>query len=180
MACAWNSRHLSSIAWAHILWRVYNEPIQRPAASWLVVSIDRALHRYRRGQGFESCTCLNFFRHLLATAKVASITVMIFFHVKSQLVTLRNFTWSCETREGLAACSAKGIPSFLSYFKSPNIDAAPGFKPATSRTAVGTALQSYSRNWTILFFDWINFLWNALTPLTSFLGNLLTLRQVLF
>ena len=30
-----------------------------------------------------------------------------------------------ETREGLAACSAKGVPSFLSYFKSPNIDAAP-------------------------------------------------------
>ena len=55
MACAWNSRRLSIIAWPHILWRVYNEPIQRPAPSWLLVSIDRALHRYRRGQGFESC-----------------------------------------------------------------------------------------------------------------------------
>ena len=40
-----------------------------------------------------------------------------------------------ETREGLAGYSAKGVPSFLSYFKSPNIDAALGFKPATSRTA---------------------------------------------
>ena len=45
-----------------ILSRVYNEPIQRPAPSWLVSSIGRALHRYRRGQGFESRTSLNFFR----------------------------------------------------------------------------------------------------------------------
>ena len=45
-----------------ILSRVYNEPIQRPAPSWLVSLIGRALHRYRRGQGFESRTSLNFFR----------------------------------------------------------------------------------------------------------------------
>ena len=44
-----------------ILSRVYNEPIQRPAPSWLVSLIGRALHRYRRGQGFESRTSLNFF-----------------------------------------------------------------------------------------------------------------------
>ena len=30
--------------------RVYNGPIQRPAPSWLVSLIGRALHRYRRGQ----------------------------------------------------------------------------------------------------------------------------------
>ena len=42
--------------------RVYNEPIQRPAPSWLVSLIGRALHRYRRGQGFESRTSLNFFQ----------------------------------------------------------------------------------------------------------------------
>ena len=30
----------------------------------------------------------------------------------------RHFTWSSEPREGLAACSAKGVPSFLSYFKT--------------------------------------------------------------
>ena len=42
----------------------------------------RALHQYRRGQGFESCTSLNFFQaFLFATAKVASITAMIFFHI---------------------------------------------------------------------------------------------------
>ena len=35
---------------------------KRPAPSWRVGSIGRALHRYHRGQGFESCTSLNFFR----------------------------------------------------------------------------------------------------------------------
>ena len=44
--------------------RVYNEPIQRPAPSWLVSSIGRALHTYRRGQGFRSLTGLNFFHAL--------------------------------------------------------------------------------------------------------------------
>ena len=36
-------------------------PLQ-PAPSWHVSSIDRALHQYHRGQGFESCTSLNFFQ----------------------------------------------------------------------------------------------------------------------
>ena len=30
----------------------------------------------------------------------------------------RHFTWSSEPREGLAACTAKGVTSFLSYFKT--------------------------------------------------------------
>ena len=30
----------------------------------------------------------------------------------------RHFTWSSEQREDPAACSAKGAPSFLSYFKT--------------------------------------------------------------
>ena len=34
----------------------------RTAPSWLVSSVGRALQRYRRGQGFESRTSLNFFR----------------------------------------------------------------------------------------------------------------------
>ena len=42
--------------------RVYNEPIQRPAPSWLVSLLGRALHRYHRDQGFESRTSLNFFQ----------------------------------------------------------------------------------------------------------------------
>ena len=65
-----------------ILSRVYNEPIQRPAPSWLVSLIGRALHWYRRGQGFESRTSLNFYSgFLFATAKVAYITAMIFIHI---------------------------------------------------------------------------------------------------
>ena len=32
------------------------------APSWLVSSVGRALHRYRRGHGFKSRTGLNFFR----------------------------------------------------------------------------------------------------------------------
>ena len=48
----------------------------------------------------------------------------------------RHFTWSSQPREGLAACSAKEVPSFLSYFKTLSIGPAPGIKPATSRSAV--------------------------------------------
>ena len=45
-----------------ILSRLYNEPAQRPAPSWPVSLIGRALHWYRRSQGFKSCTSLNFFQ----------------------------------------------------------------------------------------------------------------------
>ena len=44
--------------------------------------------------------------------------------------------WTTEPREGPAACSAKGVPSFLSYFKTLSIGPAPGIEPATSRSAV--------------------------------------------
>ena len=65
-----------------ILSRVYNEPIQRLAPSWLVSLTGRALHGYRRGQGFESRTSLNFFScFLFATAKVAYMTAMIILHL---------------------------------------------------------------------------------------------------
>ena len=42
--------------------RVYLEPTQWPAPNWLVSSLGRALHWYRRGHGFKSRTGLNFFR----------------------------------------------------------------------------------------------------------------------
>ena len=44
--------------------------------------------------------------------------------------------WSSEPREGPAVCSAKTVPSFLSYFKTLSIGPAPGIEPATSRSAV--------------------------------------------
>ena len=36
----------------------------------------------------------------------------------------------------LAACSAEGVPSFLSYVKTLSINLAPGIGPATFRSAV--------------------------------------------
>ena len=50
----------------------------------------------------------------------------------------RHFTWSPEPREGQAVGSAKGVSSFLSYFKILSIGPAPGIEPATSRSAVNT------------------------------------------
>ena len=44
--------------------------------------------------------------------------------------------WRSEPREGLAACGAKGIPSFLSYFKTLSIGPALGIELTTSRSAV--------------------------------------------
>ena len=48
----------------------------------------------------------------------------------------RHFTWSSEPREGQAACRAKAVPSFLSYFKTVSIGLAPAIKPVTSHSAV--------------------------------------------
>ena len=53
----------------------------------------------------------------------------------------RHFTWSSEPREGLACCSAKGVPSFLGSFKTLSIGPAPGIEPATSRSTVNTLYQ---------------------------------------
>ena len=47
----------------------------------------------------------------------------------------RQFTWSSESREGLAACNAEGVlvPSFLSYFKTLSVGPVPEIEPAISR-----------------------------------------------
>ena len=44
-----------------------------PAPSWLVSSIGRALHRYRRGHGFKSRTGLNIFQVLFTTTRFSSV-----------------------------------------------------------------------------------------------------------
>ena len=54
----------------------------------------------------------------------------------------RHFTWSSEQHEGLAACGAKGIPSFLSYFKALSIGPAPGIEPVTAPAPRSSALPS--------------------------------------
>ena len=43
--------------------------------------------------------------------------------------------WSSKPHKSLATCSAKGVTSFLSYFKTLSIGPAPGIKPTTSRSA---------------------------------------------
>ena len=48
----------------------------------------------------------------------------------------RHFTWSSEPSEGVPVCRAKGVPSFLSYFKTLCIDPAPRMELATSRSAI--------------------------------------------
>ena len=49
------------------------------------------------------------------------------------------FTWWSEPREGLAACNAKGVPSFL---KTLSIGPAVGIEPATWKQ-VNSALKLY-------------------------------------
>ena len=65
----WNF-HISKI-FIHL--DVYLYPIHWPAPSWLISSIGRALHRYRRGHGFKSRTGLNFFLVLFTTARFSSV-----------------------------------------------------------------------------------------------------------
>ena len=49
---------------------------------------------------------------------------------------------SSEPREGLAACSAKAVPSFLSYFKTLSVGPAPVIEPSTFRSAVKRSTDS--------------------------------------
>ena len=56
----------------------------------------------------------------------------------------RHFTWSSKPREGLAACSAKGVPSIISYLKALSVGPALGIEPATPCSA-----DKYSTNWAI-------------------------------
>ena len=57
-----------------------------------------------------------------------------YFYV-SNLRRDRHFKWSSEPRKGLTACSAKGVPSLLSYFKTLSIGPALGIEPATLRSS---------------------------------------------
>ena len=45
------------------------------------------------------------------------------------------FAWSSKPCEGLAACSAKGVPSILSYLKAPSVGPTLGIEPATPCSA---------------------------------------------
>ena len=45
------------------------------------------------------------------------------------------FTWSSEPPDGLAARIAKGVPSFLSQFKTLSVGPVSGIEPATTATS---------------------------------------------
>ena len=61
-----NFIHLKS---SFITWMVYYKPV----SSWLVSSVGKALHRYRRGHGFKSRTGLNFLQLLFSTTRFSSV-----------------------------------------------------------------------------------------------------------
>ena len=77
-----------------ITWMVYLDPTY-----WLVSSVGRALHRYRRGHGFKSRTALNFFQILFSTtssvvflaARISKFVTVILFiqRSKSKCAALR-------------------------------------------------------------------------------------------
>lgn len=50
--------------------RAYDEPTKRSVPCWLACSVGGALHRYRRGHGFNS-------RFIFTTAQVVLITLMV-------------------------------------------------------------------------------------------------------
>ena len=52
------------------------------------------------------------------------------------IAILRGHLRPSEPREGLTACSAKEVTSYLSHFKTLSNGPAPGIEPATSRSAV--------------------------------------------
>ena len=68
----------------------------------------------------------------------------------------RHFAWWSEPREGLAACSAKGVPSFLSYFKTLSIGPASEIESATSRSAVKRSTDWANPAVKFLNHEWMN------------------------
>ena len=85
-----------------------------------------------------------------------------YFYV-SNLRRDQNFTWSSEPREGLAACTAKGVYSFLSYFKTLSIGPAPGIEPAAFRSAI-----KRSTDWAYTAVVWTFFLTVAVLYIVFF------------
>ena len=83
-----------------ILSRVFNKPIQWPAPNWLVSLIGRVLHRYRRGQGFESCTSLNFFQAFFSQLQKLRIQlrwsyfINSFYNCRSEWIASK--MWLCK------------------------------------------------------------------------------------
>ena len=65
------------VIWILHLLRVFYELTIWPAPRWLDSSVGRALHRYRRGHGFEFRSGLNFFQALISQLVTICVTAMI-------------------------------------------------------------------------------------------------------
>ena len=79
LRCEYMKAHIFELRRMIYLLRVYYELSKWPAPSWLDSSVGRALHWYRRGHGFKSCSGLYFFFSgcNFTTALVVCITAMI-------------------------------------------------------------------------------------------------------
>ena len=81
--------------------RVYNEPIQRSAPTWLITLIGRVLDRYRRGEGFEfrlrlsfrNCKSCVFNFDDLHSYNSSLCSSFFFIHI---FITLSFFSWKLE------------------------------------------------------------------------------------
>ena len=96
--------------------RVYLEPTQWPAPSWLVSSGGRALHRFRKGHGFKSRRGLNiFFRpsfhHCLSSVHYCEDRFHI--HDWSFLFAIRLYVTSPTVQQSSKCQNDKGIAFIL-------------------------------------------------------------------
>ena len=88
-----------------ILSRIYNEPIQRPAHSWLVSLTGRALHRHRRRQGFESHTSLIFFFRLsFRNCKSCESPAVHIYDFHIFITSEGSFTYNFHLQRGVDVC----------------------------------------------------------------------------
>ena len=96
--------HISKIIIRHL--DVYLDPIHWPTPSWLVSSIGRALHRYRRGHGFKFRRGLNFFQVLFTTTRFSSVL-----SCEDLLISEKEYYWSNEQ-------CLENFPSHVGLFMS--------------------------------------------------------------
>ena len=109
------------------------------AAGYAVNKIPRLVRMWKKNALYLSV-------NVFSTKVLIGDTIFYFSYWRGD----RHFTWSSEPREGLAACSTKVVPSFLSYFKTLSISPAPGMRrtrdlPLCSHTL--HLLSEHCRGW---------------------------------
>ena len=132
---------ITSRCFSQTTFGVKNRAIQMGTVFFFFICIQKQAKPHGRLKvAFKVCNCTNKVYNKNApylTVNVFSTKVLIgdtVFYVSYRRQD-RHFTWSSEPHEGLPVCKAKGVPSFLSYFKILSIGPAPGIEPATSCSA---------------------------------------------